>query len=73
MAIPCKRPATRQRARQCSQNVRVIHGQPLTQENRPALQANLKRRPMWFCFIKRRVAPIVEQNRTPALMDLLSR
>jgi len=29
MVIPCKRLATRQRARQCSQNVRVIHGQTL--------------------------------------------
>jgi hypothetical protein len=29
MAIPCKRPATRQHTRQCGQNVEVIHGQPL--------------------------------------------
>ncbi|MDP2834651.1 MAG: hypothetical protein Q8Q28_15385 [Pseudomonadota bacterium] len=34
MAIPCKRPATPQRARQCSQNVRVIHGQPLSLDER---------------------------------------
>jgi hypothetical protein len=30
MAIPCKRPATQQHARQCSQNVRVINEQALT-------------------------------------------
>ncbi|MDO9225908.1 MAG: hypothetical protein Q8M09_05040 [Pseudomonadota bacterium] len=29
MAIPCKRTATPQGARQCSQNVQVIHGQVL--------------------------------------------
>ena len=37
MAIPCKRPATPQRARQCSQNVLVIHdGQPLREVDQAA-------------------------------------